>query len=129
MKIAAVAEHEGGLWVVASVYHRMVRSQHSDGRVHAIMFEDGSVWDAYNGMRDSNHSELIASWAEAEEAKTKLVACINETPDKTRVEELEALLREDDTPVTITPDGRVVPARATKRPRFCGDYGVLLLRS
>jgi hypothetical protein len=46
-KTIATTSEEGGFW------SRFVSGKHTDDNVvHAIMFEDGGVWDAYNGWRD-----------------------------------------------------------------------------
>ena len=45
-----VTETEGGDWIPWLVWKRIPSSLRSKV-VHAIMFDDGSVWDAVNGWR------------------------------------------------------------------------------
>jgi hypothetical protein len=54
----AIEEEEGGPWLP------FVRGMPMPGKVHAIMFEDGRVWDAVNGWR-AEHNGAQATDADA----------------------------------------------------------------
>lgn len=74
-KTFAVTRTEGGCWE-PFIEHRRPPN-HEGWKVHAIMFEDGSVWDASNGWRCTSRmtpDELRGLWSKAEAMKAYLDA-------------------------------------------------------
>lgn len=48
----AIVRAEGGPW---EPFVKHARPSSSEGqKIHAIMFDDGSIWDAYNGWRSDD---------------------------------------------------------------------------
>lgn len=47
----AVTFEEGGNWIPLSEVNLVCPPDHAGWRVHAVKFDDGRVWDAYNGWR------------------------------------------------------------------------------
>jgi hypothetical protein len=64
-KTFAITRIEGGHWE-PFVKHASPSPDREGSKVHAIMFEDGSVWDAFNGWRTGmlvTPEQLRAAWA------------------------------------------------------------------
>lgn len=47
LETAAISREEGADWIPFKAHHQ-------SGRVHAIRFANGLIWDAYNGWREPN---------------------------------------------------------------------------
>lgn len=57
LKTAFVITTEGGDWIPFEDFCRIRPTSHDGKRVHAIKFEDGTVWDACNGWREWTSTE------------------------------------------------------------------------
>lgn len=53
-KVIKILEKEGGEWIDFVPQKRP--PDYEGNKVHAVMFEDGRVWDAYGGWRKSRYS-------------------------------------------------------------------------
>lgn len=51
----AVTTYEGGLWVPFQPRMRLANYGRTGNLVHAIVFDNGDVWDAHNGWRSKRY--------------------------------------------------------------------------
>jgi hypothetical protein len=76
-KTFAVTRKEGGEWEQFVVAKRPLPPDREGWKVHSILFEDGSMWDASNGWRPTvapmqDLDDLRAHWAKQESERKQM---------------------------------------------------------